>query len=717
MATSIDIDIGGTFTDCYVRADEDVAWCKTRTTSNDLGLGMSRAIDEAASRLSRSGDELLHEADIVRYSTTVALNKLIERSGPRLAYVTTAGFEDTLLVGRASQWSDGIPFKEQRNVARVNKPRPLIPKAHTAGARERVDSSGRVVRPLDEAHFLSELDRLVDHGVRGFVVCLLYAYANPVHERRIRELIEREYDESLLGRMPVFLSHEVSPRKLEYTRSTMTALNAYLHESMYEELVGIGQQLRARGYRAPLMMVHNTGGMASVFRSSAVQTFSGGPVAGLMGSAALGSDYGRKNVVTTDMGGTSFDIGMVVEGSTRLYQFAPTIDRWVVDATVLDTRSIGAGGGSIAKVNPDLDNRLEVGPDSAGSIPGPAAYDQGGREATVTDANLVLGYLNAEAFHGGRLTLNTERARRAIERRVAKPLGITVAHAALLIKQIIDAQMGSEIHKETVLKGYDPRDFAVFALGGAGPMHCCGYTEAARMSEIIVFPFSPTFCAFGSSTMDVLHVYERSRRLTLLTPDGAWLDDYAAFAEVVEDLSAQALRDVAGEGFDTEPLVLELELDMRFGGQLNVKRVATPSLRLTSEADARALYAAFEQEFSEAYSALGLNPEAGVEIEAFVLKARLPVPRPDLPVHAEDGDPDGAVHARTGWRDALWTLERDYEPTPVYAMSALRAGDGLAGPALIEDESTTLVVAPGWRLRVDRHRAVVLTREEDPDGS
>jgi N-methylhydantoinase A/oxoprolinase/acetone carboxylase beta subunit len=708
MSGSIEIDIGGTFTDCYVRLGERETWCKTRTTPFDLAQGMGQAIDTAAGQLGLTPDGLLGETEIIRYSTTLAMNKLIERRGPKLGLIMTEGFEDTVLIGRGSQWSDGVPFKEQRNIAGAVKPEPLIPKAMTVAVKERVDSSGRIVRPLDEDHFLAQLDRLVDQGVRGFVVSLLWSFLNPEHEQRIRELIEREYNESYLGSMPVFLSSEVSPRKFEYTRTTMTLLNAYLHQSMYEELVGIGQQLRGGGYHKPLMMVHNTGGMASVFRSAAVHTYNGGPVAGLMGSSALGQWYGYKNVVVTDMGGTSFDIAMVVEGSTRFYKFAPTIDTWTVDATILDTRSIGSGGGSIARVNPLLDNRLEVGPESAGSIPGPAAYDQGGREATVTDADLVLGYIDPQRFHGGQLTLSRRRAERAIRDRVATPLGVEVEEAALLIKRIIDAGMGAEIYKETVLKGYDPREFVVFAAGGAGPAHCCGYAAAAHMRTIVVFPFSSTYCAYGSSTMDVLHVYERSRHFNLLAPNkGAWMSDFDGFNAVVEGLKELAARDFSGEGFDPSLVDYELELDMKFGGQLNVKRVAAPALSLASEDDARALYQAFETEFSEAYSALGLHPEAGVEIEAFVLKARLPQPTVE-PLARELGDPD-AAGARTGSRPALFDHSVGRVDTPVYAMTALEPGHALTGPALVESDDTTLVVEPGWSLAVDRHGAMVLT--------
>ena len=714
MTASIEIDIGGTFTDCYVRRGQREVWCKARTTPFDLAQGMSRAIDDAAGRLALSTDGLLADTDIIRYSTTLAMNKLIERKGPRLGLILTEGFEDTMLVGRASQWSDGIPFKEQRNIAGADKPQPLIPRELTVGVKERVDYRGQVLRPLDETHLLSQLDRLVDFGVRGFVVSLLWSFMNPEHEQRIRELIEHEYNETYLGSMPVFLSSEVSPRKFEYTRTTMTILNAYLHQSMYEELIGIGQGLRAGGYRKPLMMVHNTGGMASVFRSAAVHTYNGGPVAGLMGSAALGRSYGYSNVVVTDMGGTSFDIAMVVEGSTRFYQFAPTIDRWTVDATILDTRSIGSGGGSIASVDP-LGNRLDVGPESAGSIPGPAAYDQGGRAPTVTDADLVLGYLSPERFHGGQLELNARRAERAIRDGVARPLGIEAPEAALLIKRIIDAKMGAEIYKQTVLKGYDPRDFVIFAAGGAGPVHCCGYAEAAAMGTVVIFPFSSAFCAYGSSTMDVLHVYERSRRLTLLTPGRrSWFDDYAAFNEVVESLESLARRDFAGEGFDPGEVTYALELDMKFGGQLNVKRVASPLLRVGSQAGMEQLYAAFEREFSEAYSPLGLHPEAGVEIEAFILRATLARPLAERPVAAPgEADPTAAL---TGHRRALFSVDDGPVDVPVYELGLLSPGHGFSGPALIDSDDTTVVVSPGWSCRVDERAGIVLSNDLEAAG-
>ena len=541
--TSIDIDIGGTFTDCFITRNGEQVWCKTRTTAYDLSVCLMQAIEEGADRLDLEVENLLAETEIIRYSTTLAMNKLIERVGPKLALITTHGFEDTIFIGRCSQWADGIPFKFARNIARIRRPEPLIDKSMVVGAKERIDSNGEVIYPLDEEKFLEQLGGLVDNGARAFVVSLLWSFVNPVHEERIAELIRAEYNDAYLGNMPVFLSSEIAPRIYEYPRTMMTILSAYLHQSMYAELIGITEGLRDRRYRRPLMMIHNTGGMASVFKTSAVNTYNGGPVAGVMGSFHLAPYYGYKNVISADMGGTSFDIGMVAEGSTRFYQFQPIIDRWVVDATMLDVRSIGAGGGSIIRVNPILGNQVEVGPESAGSHPGPACYNQGGAQPTVTDADVVLGYINPDTFHGGRLKLNKDLAVKAIQEGVAAPLGVSVEEAALLAKRVVDAGMGGEIYKETVLKGFDPREFILFAVGGAGPVHATGFAAFAQLETIVVFPFASTFCAYGSATMDMIHLYEKSLHLHLMDFKGNLFEDYDAFNAVVDGLMERARKD------------------------------------------------------------------------------------------------------------------------------------------------------------------------------
>ena len=699
--TSIDIDIGGTFTDCFITRNGEQVWCKTRTTAYDLSVCLMQAIEEGADRLDLEVEDLLEETEIIRYSTTLAMNKLIERVGPKLALITTHGFEDTIFIGRCSQWADGIPFKFARNIVRIRRPEPLIDKSMVVGAKERIDSNGDVIYPLDEDKFLEQLGGLVDKGARAFVVSLLWSFANPVHEERIAELIRAEYNDAYLGNMPVFLSTEIAPRIYEYPRTMMTILSAYLHQSMYAELIGITEELRDRRYQRPLMMIHNTGGMASVFKTSAVNTYNGGPVAGVMGSFHLAPYYGYKNVISADMGGTSFDIGMVAEGSTRFYQFQPIIDRWVVDATMLDVRSIGAGGGSIIRVNPILGNQVEVGPESAGAHPGPACYNQGGAQPTVTDADVVLGYINPDTFHGGRLKLNKDLAVKAIQEDMAAPLGVSVEEAALLAKRVVDAGMGGEIYKETVLKGFDPREFILFAVGGAGPVHATGFASFAQLETIVVFPFASTFCAYGSATMDMIHLYEKSLDLHLMDFKGALFEDYDTFNAVVDGLMERARKDFRGEGLDLRDIQWMLELDMKFGGQLNVKRAISPVIKVQSPDDIRAIYAAFEKEYSEAYSSMGLTPEAGVEIENFVLRATIPGSKPEVRRFEPHGS--DASTAQSGTRPAFWP-DIGWRDTPVYARQRLQVGHSFEGPAIVEAEDTTIVVEPGWRFAVDEFR-------------
>ena len=699
--TSIDIDIGGTFTDCFITRNGEQVWCKTRTTAYDLSVCLMQAIEEGADRLDLEVEDLLAETEIIRYSTILAMNKLIERVGPKLALITTHGFEDTIFIGRCSQWADGIPFKFARNIARIQRPEPLIDKSMVVGAKERIDSNGEVIYPLDEEKFLEQLGGLVDNGARAFVVSLLWSFVNPVHEERIAALIRAEYNDAYLGNMPVFLSTEIAPRIYEYPRTMMTILSAYLHQSMYAELIGITEELRDRRYQRPLMMIHNTGGMASVFKTSAVNTYNGGPVAGVMGSFHLAPYYGYKNVISADMGGTSFDIGMVAEGSTRFYQFQPIIDRWVVDATMLDVRSIGAGGGSIIRVNPILGNQVEVGPESAGSHPGPACYNQGGAQPTVTDADVVLGYINPDSFHGGRLKLNKDLAVKAIQEGVAAPLGFSVEEAALLAKRVVDAGMGGEIYKETVLKGFDPREFILFAVGGAGPVHATGFAAFAQLETIVVFPFASTFCAYGSATMDMIHLYEKSLHLHLMDFKGNLFEDYDAFNAVVDGLMERARKDFRGEGLDLQDVQWMLELDMKFGGQLNVKRAISPVIKVQSPDDIRGIYAAFEKEYSEAYSSMGLTPEAGVEIENFVLRATVPGSKPEVRRFEPHGT--DASTARAGTRPAFWP-DIGWRDTPVYERQRLQVGHSFEGPAIVEAEDTTIVVEPGWRFAVDEFR-------------
>ncbi|EFK09274.1 hydantoinase/oxoprolinase [delta proteobacterium NaphS2] len=710
MGINFDIDIGGTFTDCLVTTGEKTFSMKTPTTSYDLSVGFMKALREAASLLNVSMEQLAGDIDIVRYSTTIAMNTLLQRTGPKLGLITTEGFEDLVTIGKGSRWLDELNTKEIRDLARVVKEDPPIPRELTVGVKERVDSTGKVIRPLDEDDLIEKVQYLMDQGVRGIAVSLLWAYINPVHEQKIREIIEREYPDFYLGAIPTMLSSEVCPKRWEYTRTVTTMLNCYLHQSMWEQISGMGDELRTLGYGQPIMLVHNSGGMAEVFHTSAVQTYNGGPVAGLIGGAYIGKQLGYNNIVVTDMGGTSFDLGLVVGGSSRAYQWRPIIDHWWVDITMLETQSIGAGGGSIARVNKLLNNRLEVGPLGAGSMPGPAAYDQGGTEPTVTDADLVLGYLDPDYYHGGRMALDKKKAEEAILDRIARPRQIDVVEAASLIKKLVDANMGDAILRETLLKGYDPNEFVLFAYGGAGATHCCGYGPYAGINRMIIFPFSSVFCAYGSSTMDIMHIYEQSRRVPLLAPmTKEVILDPDVFNNVVQDLQEKALRDIRGEGFAAKSIVFSLELDMKYGGQIHVYRCQSPRMAVNSQDDGKAIYDQFEHEFSQIFSPLAVNPQGGVEIHNFVLRASVPRENPELPVYPDKGSvpPKGSLR---GKRDVYWEEYNRFKSTPVYQQDLLEVGNVIEGPAIVAAENTTTVLPPGQKISVDKHNNIFIEK-------
>jgi len=715
---SISIDIGGTFTDCYLSLDGRVSWGKASTTPDDFSRGFLNALAQASHGLDLEVEDLLAGATLLRYSTTIALNALLQRSGPRLGLITTRGHEDMLFIGNGRAWGDGLPLREQRRVAQAQMPDSLIPRDMVVGLSERIDMFGQIVRPLADEEVLTGLQYLVDRGVQGIIVSLLWSSANSEHEQAVKRIINDEYPEVYLGNIPVLLSSEVVPKWREYTRTTTTVLNGYLHSEMTNQLMGIGDRLRDLGYRQPLQMVQNTGGVAKLTRTRVVDTYQSGPVAGLMGSGARARDLGIDNVICTDMGGTSFDLGVLVDGSPRFYSVRPVIDRWAVDLPLLEVKSIGTGGGSIAWLNQTFGNRLEVGPASAGSMPGPACYGLGGTRATVTDADVVLGYLNPDNFLGGRMELEAAESSRAIRRSIAEPMGISVEQAALSIKRVADEKMGVEIFKEVVLKGFDPRDFVLFAYGGAGPTHCCGYAQALGISRIFLFPESSVFCAYGASLLDVAHIYERARPLMLFDPsDGSYLSDYVAFNEAVGELEGDLRRDMMAEGLDLGGMQLALELELRYGSSPVTQRIRCKTLRLEGEEDAKVLYRDFRSHLMNLSFGVDL-PEAPVRIETFALSGKIPTVSEERGGRNSGGDKKPVMQPGSppGERGVIWDSSLNRVKTPVFSIGELSEGDLIAGPAIGEAMDTTYVIPPGWELSVIQGAVCELRMSGIPGG-
>jgi N-methylhydantoinase A/acetophenone carboxylase len=432
-------------------------------------------------------------------------------------------------------------------------------------------------------------------------------------------------------------------------------------------------------------------------------------VAGLIGGSQMGQAIGKKNIIVCDMGGTSFDIGVVVEANVRNYDFKPIIDRWMVSISMLQTTSIGAGGGSIAWINETLGNKLEVGPRSAGSMPGPVCYDMGGTEPTVTDADVVLGYINPDNYFGGQMALNKAKAEKAIKEKIADPLGLPTIEAAALIRRIVGEHMASAIKREIHLRGYHPEDFVLFATGGAGPTHAEVYQD--DIPQAIIFPESPVFCAYGQSAMDILHVYEKSRRLVFMEPvTGRYSTDYDAFNDTVRELMDIAERDLSGEGLTLDEAEFSLELDMMYGGQVQLKRMESPLLEVRSEDDMERIYQAFEDEFSQAFSPLVINRPGGVFLDNFVLKASVPVERSSVPEYPLSG-PDPAA-AKKGTRAVYWPDTGGFADTPIFDFALLEPGNVIDGPAIIESPYTTIPVPPNRNFYIDSRKFGILENLE-----
>lgn len=706
---AIDIDVGGTFTDLVLTWEDRRYVAKSPTTPYDLSVGFLNVLNAGAEQLGRPLQEVLPEVEIVRYSTTVAMNRLIERKGPRLGLITTEGHEDAVLIGRGAQWTDGTRIGERRNLAVQEKPTPLVERDMIVGVAERIDSKGNVLRKLDEDDVRAKLRELVDNGARAIAVSLLWSFANPEHERLVRKIIREEYKGFHVGYLPVILSHEVVGKVGEYERTMTAILDAYLQTSIKFELETTWDQLRNNGYSGTFLLTHNSGGSAEIFKTTASRTFNGGPVSGLMGCFHIGQALGYRNVIASDVGGTSFDTGMVVDASVRSYEFRPIIDRWMVGISMLQTATMGAGGGSIAWINDLLGGRLEVGPKSAGSYPGPVCYDLGGTEPTVTDADVALGYIAPDGYFGGKMPLNKEKAVDAIRTQIAEPLGLSVDEAAAMIRRIVESNMASAIKREVHLRGYHPEDFALFAFGGGGPTHVAGYRE--DVPAAVIFPEAPVFSALGSSVMDIMHVYEQSGRMQFMAPVTQEIvldrEDFNARVGVMLD---KAKKDLEAEGLSDAKTVFSLELDMLYGGLVQVKRVSAPVLTIESDDDANRVYNDFEKEFAEAFSPHVVNKPGGVYIDGIILKATVITEKMALEVH-ELTTPDPTA-AQTGSRSAYWPELSERVDTAVFAFDSLEPGNVVVGPGIVEMEFSTIVVPPHQQLRMDQHGLGILENRE-----
>lgn len=703
------VDIGGTFTDCFMVWDKQYIQSKALTTHHNLALGFREALEAACVRLNLDVQDALSQVDSVRYATTLGTNALIERKGPRVAMLVTAGFESAVPLSRGRGYGEGLDMRYQQDLPAACRPEALVPIPMIMGVRERIDAAGNVLMDLDEDDLRAKIRKLVDRGAQAFVVALVNSVVNPAHERRVEEVLLDEYPEHLLGAMPVVLSYKVAGRKGEYVRMSSSILDAFLHDVMYHGLSSLELNLRESRYSRPMLVIHNSGGMAQLNSTDALQTIHSGPVAGVTASEHLAAEADLGSVICTDMGGTSFDIGLVVSGGVKHYDFNPVIERWLVSVPMIHLVTLGAGGGSIVRYD-RMHHTVQVGPASAGSDPGPACYDRGGLEPTVTDADLLLGYLSADNYAGGQIKLKPSRAKMAVEDNLCEELSCSPIEAALMIKRRVDSNMANGMFQELRSRGYDPRNFTMLAYGGNGPLHCCGIANELGINRILVPPFSSVFSAVGAGNMHQLHIHERSLFMWVYDSNTRKLfSDYAGFNKIVEELEAAGMGDLLRQGMPREDVRHRLEVDMRYGNQLVQTTVVVPSSRLTSMEDVMGLIKQFSVDYGNRFGKGSEAPEAGIRINTIRVLSYVELET----VHLKDIRPsDGAklVPTAVGTKSCFFVGSLEPVETSLYNLDELIIGHVVQGPAVVVSATTTYLVEPGWSLEVGEYGAAWFTR-------
>ena len=688
MKFVVGVDTGGTFTDCVlIGEDGSVVWDKAHTTPEDHTRGILEAIENAAARLELSRSHLLGATVALGIGSTVGLNALLARAGAKTGLLTTRGHEDNLFIGRIHQKVAGLGEEEIKDVVRLDKAVPLVLRSLVRGINERVDYKGAVLARLDIKEVERAVQEMVSEGIEAVAVSFLWSFMNPRHERAVKEFVKERFP-----KLFVTVSSEVAPLLGEYERTVTTVINAALGPIVarfMERLVG---SLRSAGLANPVFAMHSLGGVIPCAEAGhkAAHIMSSGPVGGVMGAMSLGESLGHKNIIITDVGGTSFDVGLIVEGRPVLNR-QPVFEKYTLGLPMIDVVSIGAGGGSIAWV--DSDSRLlQVGPRSAGALPGPACYGQGGSDPTVTDANLVLGRIDAEGFFDGRMKLDVNLARKVIEEKVAAPLGLGLFEAAKGILEIVDAHMADLVRRVTIEQGYHPSDFVIYAYGGGGPLHVASYARDIGVSQVLVSPYAPVFSAFGIAGCDIRRHYTRSRPMTFPVPA-------AEFNAIFRELEEEARRDAAQAAGALE---LERVLDMKFRRQVHNVRIPAPPGDLDSAA-VESLVTSFEQAYEKIYGKGTAYRRAGVEVGNFIVSATTKTYKPKLKEQEWDGE--DSQRAQIGERQIYFD---QFVKTPVFRMELLRPGNTIAGPAVVESPATTLLLHPGQTATVDRRLNLLL---------
>ena len=672
MGLRIGVDVGGTFTDFLVVDEAGNAEIhKTSTTPDDPSIGFFRGLQKAAARRGWQLDDFLQQVETIVHGTTITTNATLTGDGANTGFITTKGFRDVLNMRRGLK---------ERQFEKYSPPPALVARSHIRVVEERINVSGDILTPLNEEDVRSAAQYFRGEGIEAVAVSFLWSFRNPVHELRVKEILEQE-----LPGIYVSLSTEILPQIRLYERNSTTALNAYVGPVLTRYISRLLSQLETRTFTGNLLIMQSNGGVMSpqVAQRFASNTLLSGPAGAPMAGVFYGNTHGFKNVITVDMGGTSFDVALVKDAEPGVTTEG-MIGEHRIASPILDIHTIGAGGGSIAWI--DRGGLLAVGPKSAGAAPGPACYGRGGTLPTVTDAQYLLGYLDPAYFEEGELQFDAGAARTAIDEHIAQPLSMDPVAAADGIYQLVNNNMAAALGVVSVERGYDPREFVLVVAGGAGPIHAAAIARELDIPLILIPRESSVFCAAGMLISDLKHDYVRTYATDIDRVDTDQVT--ALFAEMTET----ARQTLKSEAVPDERIEVRYSADLRYIGQFNEVEVALPEGGQLTDKSIRDLCAAFHLKHDSLY---GYSmPDADVELINLRITARGKTEKPAQEKHERSGaDPN---HALLGSRDA-W-FDDGFADTPVYDGLKLVNGNRVNGPAVVVQPTTTIIVPPDFAL-------------------
>ncbi|MFW9782777.1 MAG: hydantoinase/oxoprolinase family protein [Candidatus Heimdallarchaeota archaeon] len=707
---AIALDTGGTMSDSFIIDEKgDFIVGKAQTTPESESEGILNSISDALGQWDTNLENSGQTVEALVYSGTAMLNRLLEREGnSNIGVIVNAGFEDLHRLGRALQCWIWLDYGGRLHAREHEHPTPLIPRKQIKGVRGRINFWGDELIPLYKEDVKKAVKELLDKDVDSICVCLLCSYMNASHELQVRIIAEKVMKEE--GKeIPIILSCEHNPVRGETPRLNALIIEQYAAEPSRKQLINIATKFQDKGVPAPLRILTTYGGTISPYHKTLIPTMVSGPIGGMIGSKFIAERYGIKNLVSSDVGGTSFDVGLTME------RYVPTkwessLGRFILNIPMIALDSIGAGTGMYVRYN-EISGRLEFGPESAGYKIGVCNEESGVENVTMTDCSLILGYLNPEYFLGGKVILNKKRALEYIEEQLAHPLHSDPYFTARGALDLIEINMKNHLNGMIQGLGFRPENYTLISFGGGGPLHVAGYSSGLTFQDILIPEWAAAFSAYGCACAD--HSYRHEKSVDLVMPPDGTMNAFTAsmLSSTWSELENNITKEFKAEGRDPKDIIFKPSLRLQYFGMLDDLEVESPTKELTlhlspdkqiyDSPELREITRRYDNLFEQIFKRGTKSPELGYHITKAIGTGIISVPKPKLPEHDLDRERPND-HASKGIRDMYWGNK--WHEASLWEMSVLNSGNLVKGPAIIEAPATTLIIPPNYKVQLDKHR-------------